>query len=82
MRVEIYPMIDDKIRESAKELNITPTELINNILDSVKIIKTNDFNSKKFVIDEMSEADKNFINDSLLNSLESNSSKSKKTKKK
>ena len=38
MRVEIYGYNEQKILEKANTLGITPTELVNNILDSVNII--------------------------------------------
>ena len=38
MRVEIYGYNEQKILEKANTLGITPTELVNNILDSVNIV--------------------------------------------
>lgn len=38
MRVEIYSYNEQKILEKAAALGITPTELVNNIIDSVNII--------------------------------------------
>jgi hypothetical protein len=38
MRVEIYQYNEDKILQNAGKLGITPTELVNNIIDSVNII--------------------------------------------
>jgi len=86
MRVEIYPMIDTKISNSAKELCISPTELVNSILDKVKIIiDKKNFNSRKYEINqtsEMSEADWIRFNESLLEGINNDSRKSKKAKKK
>jgi hypothetical protein len=85
MKIELYPMIDTKISESAKELCISPTELVNSILDKVKIIiDKKNFNSRKYEINEMSEiseADWIRLNNSLLEGINNDSRKSKKAKK-
>lgn len=38
MRVEIYVHNEDKVLQNAAKLGITPTELVNNIIDSVNIV--------------------------------------------
>ena len=38
MRVEIYKFNEEKILQKANDLGITPTELVNEILDSINII--------------------------------------------